>query len=397
MFESLQPVPADPILKLAAMHREDTNPNKVDLGLGVYKDEQGHTPIMRAVAEAEKRILDIEDTKTYVGMAGWARYNQLMADVVLGDNNPYQAAGRMALAQTPGGTGALRVVCDFINAVKPGAKAWVGKPTWANHHALIQAAGLELAEYPYFDPATHSVDFDAMMAILESEAKAGDLVLVHGCCHNPSGADLNIDQWQTLGELAQAKGLIPFVDIAYQGMGAGMDEDAEGLRLIADMVDEMVIASSCSKNFGLYRERTGTAMIIAKDADTAAMAQGQMNGVIRGNYSMPPSHGAMVVQTILDDAELKADWLAELAEIRERIARLRSQLVQALKDAGVEQDFSFIERQKGMFSFLGVNKDQVDTLVNEHSCYMVGSSRINVAGLNDNNMAYFAKAVASVL
>ena len=397
MFESLQPVPADPILKLAAMHREDSNPNKVDLGLGVYKDEQGHTPIMRAVAEAEKRILDIEDTKTYVGMAGWARYNQLMADVVLGDNNPYQAAGRMALAQTPGGTGALRVVCDFINAVKPGAKVWVGKPTWANHHALIQAAGLELGEYPYFDPATHSVDFDAMMAALESEAKAGDLVLVHGCCHNPSGADLNIDQWQTLGELAQAKGLIPFVDIAYQGMGAGMDEDAEGLRLIADMVDEMVIASSCSKNFGLYRERTGTAMIIAKDADTATMAQGQMNGVIRGNYSMPPSHGAMVVQTILDDAELKADWLAELAEIRERIARLRSQLVQALKDAGVEQDFSFIERQKGMFSFLGVNKDQVDTLVNEHSCYMVGSSRINVAGLNDNNMAYFAKAVASVL
>lgn len=397
MFESLQPVPADPILKLAAMHREDTNPNKVDLGLGVYKDEQGHTPIMRAVAEAEKRILDIEDTKTYVGMAGWARYNQLMADVVLGDNNPYQAAGRMALAQTPGGTGALRVVCDFINAVKPGAKVWVGKPTWANHHALIQAAGLELGEYPYFDPATHSVDFDAMMAALESEAKAGDLVLVHGCCHNPSGADLNIDQWQTLGELAQAKGLIPFVDIAYQGMGAGMDEDAEGLRLIADMVDEMVIASSCSKNFGLYRERTGTAMIIAKDADTAAMAQGQMNGVIRGNYSMPPSHGAMVVQTILDDTELKADWLAELAEIRERIARLRSELVHALKDAGVEQDFSFIERQKGMFSFLGVNKDQVDTLVNEHSCYMVGSSRINVAGLNDNNMAYFAKAVASVL
>ena len=397
MFESLQSVPADPILKLVAMHRDDTNPNKVDLGLGVYKDEQGHTPIMRAVAEAEKRILDIEDTKTYVGMAGWARYNQLMADVVLGDNNPYQAAGRMALAQTPGGTGALRVVCDFINAVKPGAKVWVGKPTWANHHALIQAAGLELGEYPYFDPATHSVDFDAMMAALESEAKAGDLVLVHGCCHNPSGADLNIDQWQTLGELAQAKGLIPFVDIAYQGMGAGMDEDAEGLRLIADMVDEMVIASSCSKNFGLYRERTGTAMIIAKDADTATMAQGQMNGVIRGNYSMPPSHGAMVVQTILDDAELKADWLAELAEIRERIARLRSELVQALKDAGVEQDFSFIERQKGMFSFLGVNKDQVDTLVNEHSCYMVGSSRINVAGLNDNNMAYFAKAVASVL
>lgn len=397
MFESLQPVPADPILKLAAMHREDTNPNKVDLGLGVYKDEQGHTPIMRAVAEAETRILDIEDTKTYVGMAGWARYNQLMADVVLGDNNPYQAAGRMALAQTPGGTGALRVVCDFINAVKPGAKVWVGKPTWANHHALIQSAGLELGEYPYFDPATHSVDFDAMMAALESEANAGDLVLVHGCCHNPSGADLNIEQWQKLGELAQAKGLIPFVDIAYQGMGAGMDEDAAGLRLIAGMVDEMVIASSCSKNFGLYRERTGTAMIIAKDADTATMAQGQMNGVIRGNYSMPPSHGALIVQTILDDAELKADWLAELAEIRERIARLRSELVQALKAAGVKQDFSFIERQKGMFSFLGVNKDQVDTLVKDHSCYMVGSSRINVAGLNDNNMAYFAKAVASVL
>ncbi len=397
MFESLQSVPADPILKLAAMHREDTNPNKVDLGLGVYKDEQGHTPIMRAVDVAEQRLLQTEDTKTYVGMAGWARYNQLIADVVLGENNAITAAGRLAIAQTPGGTGALRVICDFINAAKPGAKVWVGKPTWANHHAIIDNAGLTLDEFPYFDATTHSVDFDAMMAKLRSDAQAGDIVLLHGCCHNPSGADLNLDQWQAVAELAKQKGLIPFIDIAYQGMGDGMEEDAAGLRIVAKTVDEMVIASSCSKNFGLYRERTGTALVITNSADTATIAQGQMNGVIRGNYSMPPSHGALIVQTILDDAELKADWLAELAEVRERIARLRGELVQALNDAGIERDFSFIERQKGMFSFLGVDKDQVNSLVNNHSVYLVGSSRINVAGLNDNNMAAFAKAVAAIL
>ena len=397
MFESLQPVPADPILHLAVMHREDSNPHKVDLGLGVYKDEQGHTPIMRAVDAAEQRILGLEDTKTYVGMAGWARYNQLIAEVVLGAGNALLADKRLAIAQTPGGTGALRVICEFINAAKPGAKVWVGKPTWANHHAIIKSAGLTLDEFPYFDANTHSVDFDAMMAKLEAEAEAGDLVLVHGCCHNPSGADLNLDQWQAFAELANKKGLIPFVDIAYQGMGDGMEEDAAGLRLVADIVEEMVIASSCSKNFGLYRERTGTAIVLTKTADHATVVQGQMNGVIRGNYSMPPSHGALVVQTILDDAELKADWLVELGEVRERIARLRSELVQALNAAGVQQDFSFIERQKGMFSFLGVDKDQVNSLVHNHSVYLVGSSRINVAGLNDSNMANFAKAVAAVL
>jgi aspartate aminotransferase len=214
MFESLQPVPADPILHLAVMHREDSNPHKVDLGLGVYKDEQGHTPIMRAVDAAEQRILGLEDTKTYVGMAGWARYNQLIAEVVLGAGNAFLADKRLAIAQTPGGTGALRVICEFINAAKPGAKVWVGKPTWANHHAIIKSAGLTLDEYPYFDANTHSVDFDAMMAKLEAEAEAGDLVLVHGCCHNPSGADLNLDQWQAFAELASKKGLIPFVDIA---------------------------------------------------------------------------------------------------------------------------------------------------------------------------------------
>ncbi|MGB2281370.1 MAG: aromatic amino acid transaminase [Pseudomonadales bacterium] len=397
MFESLQPVPADPILHLAVMHREDSNPHKVDLGLGVYKDEQGHTPIMRAVDAAEQRILGLEDTKTYVGMAGWARYNQLIAEVVLGSGNAFLADKRLAIAQTPGGTGALRVICEFINAAKPGAKVWVGKPTWANHHAIIKSAGLTLDEFPYFDANTHSVDFDAMMAKLEAEAEVGDLVLVHGCCHNPSGADLNLDQWQAFAELASKKGLIPFVDIAYQGMGDGMEEDAAGLRLVADIVEEMVIASSCSKNFGLYRERTGTAIVLTKTADHATVVQGQMNGVIRGNYSMPPSHGALVVQTILDDAELKADWLVELGEVRERIARLRSELVQALNTAGVQQDFSFIERQKGMFSFLGVDKDQVNSLVHNHSVYLVGSSRINVAGLNDSNMANFAKAVAAVL
>jgi aspartate aminotransferase len=252
-------------------------------------------------------------------------------------------------------------------------------------------------QYPYYNPATRGVDFAAMMAVLEADTRVGDVVLLHGCCHNPSGADLNLEQWQTTADLIKAKGLLPYVDIAYQGLGEGMDEDAAGLRLMANTVPEMVIASSCSKNFGLYRERTGTAMIIAATAEQANLAQSQMNSVIRSNYSMPPSHGAMVVETILADPKLKQMWRDELKTMRKRIKDLRSQLVDAIKAEGVEQDFSFIKRQNGMFSFLGVNAEQVDKLVNQHSVYLVGSSRINLAGLNQHNIAYVAKSIAAVL
>jgi aspartate aminotransferase len=397
MFESLRAVPADPILNLSVLYRQDTNPNKVDLGVGVYKDETGHTAIMEAVSRAEERLLTEEDTKAYVGMAGSKRFCDLLAQLTLGADHNVLADNRVAVAQTPGGSGALRVLGEFINVAKPGATVWVGNPTWANHIPVMTSSGLTVKQYPYYDPETRGVDFDAMMAALEADAQAGDVVLLHGCCHNPSGADLSLEQWQATADLIKAKGLLPYVDIAYQGLGEGMEEDAAGLRLMANTVPEMVIASSCSKNFGLYRERTGTAMIIAATAEQANLAQSQMNSVIRSNYSMPPSHGAMVVETILSDPKLKQMWRDELKTMRKRIKDLRSQLVDAIKAEGVEQDFSFIERQNGMFSFLGVNAKQVDKLVNEHSVYLVGSSRINLAGLNQHNIAYVAKSIAAVL
>ncbi|MBT3436102.1 MAG: aspartate/tyrosine/aromatic aminotransferase [Oceanospirillaceae bacterium] len=397
MFESLRAVPADPILNLSVLYRQDTNPNKVDLGVGVYKDETGHTAIMEAVARAEERLLAEEDTKAYVGMAGSKRFCELLAQVTLGADHAVLADQRIAVAQTPGGSGALRVLGEFINVASPNATVWLGNPTWANHHAVMQSAGFTVKEYPYYNRGTRAVDFDAMLNALQNQTQAGDVVLLHGCCHNPSGADLSLDQWQAITDLVLAKGLIPYVDIAYQGLGEGMDEDAAGLRLMANAVPEMVIASSCSKNFGLYRERTGTAMIIAANAQQASLAQGQMNSVIRANYSMPPSHGALVVETILADPKLKQMWRDELKTMRKRIKDLRSQLVDAIKAEGVTQDFSFIERQKGMFSFLGVSAEQVDTLVNEHSVYLVGSSRINLAGLNQRNIAYVAKSIAAVL
>ncbi len=397
MFESLRAVPADPILNLSVLYRQDTNPNKVDLGVGVYKDETGHTAIMEAVARAEERLLTDEDTKAYVGMAGSKRFCELLAQVTLGADHPVLANQRIAVAQTPGGSGALRVLGEFINVASPNATVWLGNPTWANHHAVMQSAGFTVKEYPYYNRTTKAVDFDAMCNALKNQTQAGDVVLLHGCCHNPSGADLSLDQWQTITDLVLAKGLIPYVDIAYQGLGEGMDEDAAGLRLMANAVPEMVIASSCSKNFGLYRERTGTAMVITANAQQASFAQGQMNSVIRANYSMPPSHGALVVETILADPKLKQMWRDELKTMRKRIKDLRSQLVDAIKAEGVTQDFSFIERQKGMFSFLGVNSEQVDKLVHEHSVYLVGSSRINLAGLNQHNIAYVAKSIAAVL
>ena len=261
----------------------------------------------------------------------------------------------------------------------------------------MQSAGLEIKQYPYYDKDTKAVDFDGMLATLKAETKAGDVVLLHACCHNPSGADLSLEQWQATADLIKVKGLLPYVDIAYQGLGEGMDEDAAGLRLMANTVPEMVIASSCSKNFGLYRERTGTAIIISATEAQAHITQSQMNGLIRANYSMPPSHGALVVETILADPKLKQMWRDELKTMRKRIKHLRGQLVDAIKAEGVEQDFSFIERQHGMFSFLGINAAQVDQLVNEHSVYLVGSSRINLAGLNQRNIAYVAKAIAAVL
>ncbi|MCV6612819.1 MAG: aspartate/tyrosine/aromatic aminotransferase [Amphritea sp.] len=396
MFEGLQALPQDPILGLMLKFRDDTNPDKLDLGVGVYKDEQGNTPIMAAVHAAEAQLLTSETTKTYIGPAGSELFNQRSRELVFGSDRSVIKDNRIASAQTPGGCGALRMAAEFIRGCSTDSKVWVSTPTWANHIPLLGGAGVPLKEYPYYDYDQKSIQFDAMMATLEQATK-GDYLLLHGCCHNPSGADLNRDQWQAVAELCSRKGIIPFIDMAYQGLGNGIDEDAHGVRLLADTVPEMLVATSCSKNFGLYRERTGTLFVVAGNAQQAAIAGSQLFNKIRGHYSMPPSHGAAIVETILSDNALTQQWQDELQVMRERIQWLRDTLVERITAAGVERDFNFIRQQYGMFSFLGITAEQVAQLQQDYSIYMVDSSRMNVAGLNTDRMDYFVSALAEVL
>ncbi|MCG7560465.1 MULTISPECIES: amino acid aminotransferase [Pseudoalteromonas] len=396
MFSELKPLPTDPILGLMAAYKKDTNPNKIDLGVGVYKDEQGHTPVLKAVKKAEAFRLENETTKSYIGLAGNLDYCDKMEKLLLGNEHPALLANRIRTAQAPGGTGALRVAAEFIKRCNADATVWVTNPTWANHIGLFEAAGLTVKEYPYYDYENKGLLFDEMIEALKQVPK-GDIVLLHACCHNPSGMDLNAEQWQVVAELAKDVGFTPLVDIAYQGFGSGLEEDAQGLRLLAATVDEMLICSSCSKNFGLYRERIGACSFVAKDTAVADVANSVLLSVVRSIYSMPPAHGADIVNTILGSEELTQEWHQELAEMRDRINGLRSLLKDNLnaKDAG--QDFSFIESQNGMFSFLGINKAQIDRLREEYSIYIVGSSRVNVAGVSKENIDYFADAVAAVL
>ncbi|WP_286238738.1 amino acid aminotransferase [Neptuniibacter halophilus] len=396
MFEHLSAVPQDPILAMLASYREDTHPQKIDLGIGVYKNDQGDTPIMRAVQQAEARLLQSETTKSYTAPAGSPVYNERVAALVFGAEHPVLKDRRVVSAQTPGGCGALRMAAEFLRGCSDRSKVWVSTPTWANHMPLLGGAGLQICQYPYYDHDLKAIDFDAMLSALET-ADRGDIVLLHGCCHNPSGADLNREQWLAVAELMQRKGLIPFVDMAYQGLGSGLDEDAYGLRMLAERFPEMVAATSCSKNFGLYRERTGTLFIIAANAEQAATAGSQLFSKIRSHYSMPPSHGAAIVETILGDPALNQEWQTELGEMRERISGLRQRLVASINASDIDADFSFIERQFGMFSFLGINPQQVERLRLNHSIYMIDSSRMNVAGLNDACMDYFVSALREVL
>lgn len=393
MFEALKPMPQDPILQLMQTFREDTRPDKVDLGIGVYKDDAGNTPIMAAVHEAERRLLEGETTKSYVGPAGAAGFNNAMAELILGSNSRLIRDGRTSVVQTPGGCGALRMAAEFLRLCKPDTTVWVSTPTWANHLPLLGGAGLAIREYPYLNPDTLEVDFAAMLGTLEG-ARAGDVVLLHGCCHNPSGADLSQSQWQEITGLIQRKGLLPFVDMAYQGLGEGLEADAAGLRHLADSVPEMLIAASCSKNFGLYRERTGALALISATATVNSAATSQLLSVIRSHYSMPPAHGAAIVETILGDDGLRAQWQEELSGMCERILHLRHGFAAALAPVG---DFSFIARQRGMFSFLGVSPEQVNELRAKHGIYMLESSRVNVAGLNDRVMPRVADAIRDVL
>ncbi|WP_151703655.1 aromatic amino acid transaminase [Nitrincola alkalilacustris] len=396
MFEVIQAQPHDAILQLMALYRQDPNPHKVDLGVGVYKDELGNTPIMQAVDRAERILLEQELTKSYIGPAGSPLYNQLISELILGQSLYQQLSDRLAIAQTPGGCGALRMAAEFLKSCSPDTTVWVSDPTWANHIPLLGGAGLKIQTYAYYDHASGGIQFDKMMSALEN-AKTGDIVLLHGCCHNPSGADLNLEQWKAVTELVQRKGLLPFVDIAYQGLGDGLDQDAAGVRFMAEQVPELIIAASCSKNFGLYRERTGVLLILSANAQQAPNTASQLFGTIRSHYSMPPNHGAAIVEVILGNGDLRNLWQQELGQMRKRISDLRVQFNHTLSQQGVAQDFSFIERQKGMFSFLGISAAQVHRLRDEYSIYMVDSSRVNVAGLSGQNLDYVCKAVANVL
>lgn len=396
MFENLSLLPADPILGLSAAFQQDANPFKVDLGVGVYKNDAGVTPIMAAVAAAERLRLNLENTKAYTNPAGYPGANSAVTNLIYGANNAAVNEGRVRTIQTPGGCGALRVAAEFIQRAKPKATIWVSTPTWANHIPLLGSAGLHLREYPYYNYTTHSIDFDAMIATLK-EVPAGDLVLLHACCHNPSGADLSRAQWQELAQLAQARGFIPFIDMAYQGFGEGLDEDAYGIRLLADSLPEVIVAASFSKNFGLYRERAGTLSLLFANDIQANAGISQLLSVTRGLYSMPPAHGSAIVDIILHNAKLTQQWQEELAQMRERIQSLRIQLVKSLNHSQIECDFSFIARERGMFSFLGLSVDQVQRLKNEFSIYMTDSSRISVAGLTTEKMDYVSKAITTVI
>ncbi|MDO6445285.1 amino acid aminotransferase [Colwellia sp. 1_MG-2023] len=395
MFGRLKALPADPILGLLAKYREDENPQKIDLGVGVYKDESGHTAILDCVKKAEKYRNDNEDTKVYIGPTGSPVFNDEMSKLIFGHHNVL-LENRARTVSTPGGTGALRVAAEFIKSCKAGATIWVSNPTWANHTGLFEAAGLTVKTYPYYDYENKTLDFDGMLAALK-EVSADDAVLLHACCHNPSGMDLTNEQWQQVAEVAKSVGFLPVVDMAYQGFGEGLDEDAYGLRLMADSVGEMIVCSSCSKNFGLYRERIGAITIIGQSSAAVDVANSVLLYVIRVIYSMPPAHGAALVETILHSDELRQQWFVELKEMRDRINGNRQLLVDKLIEKGVTRDFSFITRQMGMFSFLGITPEQVQQLQDEYSIYMVGSSRMSIAGIANSNVDYLAESIAKVL
>ena len=396
MFDALQALPPDPILALTPAYRADPNPDKIDLGAGVYKDEQGNTPVMRAVKKAERILLAEQDSKVYVGPGGAAGFNDAIASLAFGGKLKQTLGERRVTLQTPGGCGGLRLAAEFIAQANPEASVWVSDPTWPNHMPLLGAAGLKIAKYPYYDLHSHSVRFDAMVECL-SQAAANDVVLLHGCCHNPCGADLDRGQWRQLGDLALEKGFTVMIDMAYQGLGDGLEEDVYGVRLLAEALPELLLVSSCSKNFGLYRERTGALSVICRTGAVAKAAASRLAATARANYSMPPDHGAAIVQTIMEDAELRADWERELAEVRDRINDLRAALVHELRAAGLQRDFSFIEREKGMFSFLGVTPEQAEALVSQYSIYLVKSGRINIAGVNQANIGYLARSLARLL
>ncbi|MCG8709054.1 aspartate/tyrosine/aromatic aminotransferase [Brenneria sp. 4F2] len=396
MFENISAAPADPILGLADLFRADERLNKINLGIGVYKDETGKTPVLTSVKKAEQFLLENEVTKNYLSIDGLPAFGQCTQELLFGKENSIIADKRARTAQTPGGTGGLRVAADFLAKQTSAQRIWVSAPSWPNHKNIFSGAGLEVCEYSYYDAANHSLDFDGIVSSLAS-AQAGDVVLFHGCCHNPTGIDPTEEQWAQLAELSVANGWLPLFDFAYQGFARGLEEDAQGLRIFAKKHQELIVCSSYSKNFGLYNERVGACTLVAADASAADKVFSQVKSVIRANYSNPPSHGAAVVATILSNDALRAIWEQELTAMRERIQRMRQLFVNTLQEKGAKQDFSFIINQNGMFSFSGLNKEQVLRLRDDFGVYAVNSGRINVAGMTPENMAPLCEAIVAVL
>jgi aspartate/tyrosine/aromatic aminotransferase len=395
-FDAVPNAPVDPILGLNDAFRADANPRKVNLSVGVYKDSSGKTPIMRCVKAAEERILANETTKDYMSIQGSAEYAQWVQELVFGPGSPVIADGRTVTAHTPGGTAALRVAADFLKRVFPTATVWLSEPTWPNHPAIFQAAGLTVRTYPYFDAATNGLAMERMLQVL-ADIPAGDVLVLHGCCHNPTGIDPTAEQWSRIAEIIARKQLLTLVDFAYQGLAEGIREDAAGLTTLVRTGQELFVASSFSKNFGLYNERVGALTAVCKNGKAAEAVLSQMKTCIRANYSNPPAHGAAIVATILSDPQLRTQWDTEVRQIRERINGMRSLFVRTLADKGVSRDFNFITRQRGMFSFSGLTPEQVRRLRDEHSIYVVGSGRINVAGMTEQNMGPLCSAIADVL
>jgi len=392
MLEKLTQQPPDKILQLMKMFRDDPRHDKIDLGVGVYKNADGITPVMRAVKAAERRLWEQETTKSYTALAGEPAYQDAMRGLVLGDS---VAPARVAAAATPGGTGAIHMVLETIQMGAPEATVWLSDPTWPNHPSIINHLGMRMAKYRYFNNATLAVDFPGMMADLATVAR-GDVVLLHGCCHNPTGANLNLSQWGQVADLLLEKGAIPFIDIAYQGFGDGLDADAAGVRLLAGRMPEMMIAASCSKNFGVYRERTGIVLAIAPDTAVRDVTQGNLAHLNRQNFSFPPDHGARLVTMILTDPALRADWQAELEDVRLGMLTIREQLTTELQRLSGSDRFGFIAQHRGMFSRIGASPEQVLALREKHAIYMVGDSRVNIAGLNETTVPILARALIDV-
>ena len=394
MLEALNPQPQDKILQLIGLYRDDPRPTKIDLGVGVYKDATGLTPVMRAVKAAEKKLWEMETTKTYTGLAGEPAFNAAMIKMILGPDTTDRTTDRAAAIATPGGTGAIRQALELIKLANPNATIWLSNPTWPNHSSIIRKLGMKLAEYRYFDAATGGIDFEGLTADL-AQVAPGDVVLLHGCCHNPTGANLDADQWLQVADILARRQAVPFIDLAYQGFGDGLDADAAATRLIAARFPEVLIAASCSKNFGIYRERTGI-LIALTEPSRKAVVQGNLNFLNRQNFSFPPDHGARLVTMILEDPSLTADWQAELEAVRLNMLTLRHALAYELRRATNSDRYDFIAHHRGMFSRIGLTETQVNALRDQHAIYMVGDSRINIAGLNAKTVPILAAAIAAL-